>query len=232
MSLGAVLKRHKRTLMSFQNNFLIPFINKAAWRYMQFDPESYPVGDYKFNAQGSLGVIAREYEVGQLVQLLQTVPADSPLYPTLLNSIIDNMNLSNRETLLEQLAAANAPNPEEQQKQQALFEKEVAVKDATIASLKGTAAEAAAHAKLYSAQADDVPIQSQIKMVDAATDSLQPGDGDDKEFERRLTILRELREERKVDFQEKQLQANIDQQKAAQAAAQNDAAQLEQALNV
>ena len=38
MSLGAIIKRHKRTLINFQQAFLIPFVKKAAYRYMQFDP--------------------------------------------------------------------------------------------------------------------------------------------------------------------------------------------------
>ena len=53
MSLGAIIKRHKRTLINFQQSFLIPFVKKAAYRYMQFDPEGYPVADYKFNASSS-----------------------------------------------------------------------------------------------------------------------------------------------------------------------------------
>jgi hypothetical protein len=73
MSMGAIIKRHKRTLINFQESFLIPMIEKTAWRYMQFDPEHYPVSDYKFVPSSSLGVIAREYEVTQLVQLLQTL---------------------------------------------------------------------------------------------------------------------------------------------------------------
>jgi hypothetical protein len=83
MSMGAIIKRHKRTLINFQESFLIPMIEKTAWRYMQFDPEHYPVSDYKFVPSSSLGVIAREYEVTQLVQLLQTLGQDSPMYPML-----------------------------------------------------------------------------------------------------------------------------------------------------
>jgi hypothetical protein len=48
-------------------------IEKSAWRYMQFAPELYPVQDFKFIPSSSLGIIAREYEVTQLVQLLQTM---------------------------------------------------------------------------------------------------------------------------------------------------------------
>jgi hypothetical protein len=80
MSLGAIIKRHKRTLINFQESFLIPFVTKVAHRYMQFEPEIYPVNDYKFEVVSSLGIIAREYEVTQLVQLLQTMGSESPLY--------------------------------------------------------------------------------------------------------------------------------------------------------
>ena len=31
--LGAIIKRHKRTLLNFQDCFLIPFVKKAACRY-------------------------------------------------------------------------------------------------------------------------------------------------------------------------------------------------------
>jgi hypothetical protein len=38
MSMSSVIKRQKRTLINFQECFLVPFIKKAAWRYMQFEP--------------------------------------------------------------------------------------------------------------------------------------------------------------------------------------------------
>ena len=123
MSLGAIIKRHKRTLINFQQSFLIPFVKMAACRYMQFDPENYPVKDYKFNTTSTLGIIAREYEVTQLVQLLQTMSPESPLYNTLIQSIIDNMNVSNREELIakiDEAAQAAQPTPEQQQMQQAV----------------------------------------------------------------------------------------------------------------
>ena len=123
MSLGAIIKRHKRTLINFQESFLIPFVTKAAHRYMQFNPERYPVADYKFHTSSSLGIIAREYEVTQLVQLLQTMQQDNPMYSQLIMSIIDNMNLSNREELISSLQQANQPNPEAQQAQQAMHSK-------------------------------------------------------------------------------------------------------------
>ena len=116
MGLGAVIKRHKRTLVNFQENFLIPFIEKAACRYMQFTPELYPVKDYKFVATSSLGVVAREYEVTQLVQLLQTMSPESPAYPLLIESIVSNMSLTNREQIIQVLRQANQPTPDNNKK--------------------------------------------------------------------------------------------------------------------
>src|SRR6056300_887870 len=149
MSLGAIIKRHKRTLINFQENFLIPFVEKAAYRYMQFEPELYPVKDYKFNATSSLGIIAREYEVTQLVQLLQTMQQDSPLYPVLVQSIIDNMNLSNREELIATMKKASEPHPEAQQMQQQMQQAQMAFQNAQTATLEAQAQEATARAQKY-----------------------------------------------------------------------------------
>ena len=115
MGLGAIIKRHKRTLVNFQDSFLIPMIKMSACRYMQFDPEKFPVKDYKFQVTSTLGIIAREYEVTQLVQLLQTMGNETPLYPLLIQSIIENMNLSNREELITLIEQAQQPDPQAQQ---------------------------------------------------------------------------------------------------------------------
>ena len=111
---------------------------------MQFDPENYPVKDYKFNTTSTLGIIAREYEVTQLVQLLQTMPADSPLYNTLIQSIIDNMNLSNREELMAKLSQAeqaSQPTEEQQQMQQQVAQAQMAFQQSQTAALNGQAQE-------------------------------------------------------------------------------------------
>ena len=118
MSLGAIIKRHKRTLLNFQDNFLIPFVQKVAHRYMQFDPDLYKAQDMKFVASSSLGIIAREYEVTQLVQLLQTMPAENPAYQLLVSNVVESMNLSKREQILAELAKANQPDPQAQEEQQ------------------------------------------------------------------------------------------------------------------
>ena len=202
MSLGAIIKRHKRTLINFQEAFLIPFVTKAAWRYMQFEPELYPVADYKFHTSSSLGIVAREYEVTQLVQLLQTMSPDTPMYPKLVMSIIDNMNLSNREELVQVLEQANQPNPEAQQAQQAAQQAQLQFQASQTAALNGQATESQARAQKITAEAQAIPMELEIDRIKAATVNLQAGSADDKEFERRLKISEQLLKEREIAVKE------------------------------
>jgi hypothetical protein len=206
MSLGAIIKRHKRTLINFQEAFLIPFVTKAAWRYMQFEPELYPVADYKFHTSSSLGIIAREYEVTQLVQLLQTMSPDTPMYPKLVTSIIDNMNLSNREELIATLEQANQPNPEAEQQamqaQQAAQQAQLAFQAAQAAALNGQAQESAARSQKLALEAQAIPQELEIDRIKAVTTNLKAGDADDKEFQKRLEISKQLLKEREVAVKE------------------------------
>ena len=175
MSLGAIIKRHKRTLINFHENFLVPFVTKAAHRYMQFAPELYPAKDFKFTAASTLGIIAREYEVTQLVQLLQTMSPDSPMYPLLIESIVDNMNLSNREQIIQKIREANQPNPEMQQMQMAKFESDMAFQQAQTAALQGQAAESQARTQKYRMETEAIPEElaiDELTAVAKATDLL------------------------------------------------------------
>jgi hypothetical protein len=214
MSLGAIIKRHKRTLINFQESFLIPFVQKTAWRYMQFEPELYPVADYKFHTSSALGIIAREYEVTQLVQLLQTMSPDTPMYPKLVMSIIDNMNLSNREELIATLEQANQPNPEAQQAQQMAQQGQMAFQASQTAALNGQAAESQARAQKIAIEAQAIPQELEIDRIKAVTTNLDKGDADDKEFQRRLEISKQLLKEREVAVKEE----NVAKQAAPQPA--------------
>jgi len=203
MSLGAIIKRHKRTLINFQESFLIPFVTKAAHRYMQFDPEHYPVSDYKFHATSTLGIMAREYEVTQLVQLLQTMKADSPLYGSLISAIIDNMNISNREELIARLEQASQPTPEQQQAAQQAQQAQLEFQQSQTAALMGQAQESQARAQKISVEAQAIPQELQISKIKAITTNLQAGDQDDKEFERRLKVAELALKEKDIKLKEK-----------------------------
>jgi hypothetical protein len=200
MSLGGIIKRQKRTLVNFQESFLMPFIEKAAWRYMQFEPELFPVNDYKFVATSTLGIVAREYEVAQLVQLLQTMPQDSPVYPIIMQAVIDNMNITNREDLIQTMIQAQQPNPEQQQMQQALAEEDRAFKNSQTAALNAQAAESNARAQKIALEARGVPVELETARIKAVASSQTASDSD-KDFEKRMRLANLALDEKKLGLE-------------------------------
>ena len=200
MSMGGVIKRQKRTLVNFQESFLLPFVEKAAYRYMQFEPELFPVNDYKFVATSTLGIVAREYEVAQLVQLLQTMPQDSPVYPIIMQSVIDNMNITNREDLIETMVKAQQPDPEQQKMQQAIAEEDRAFKNSQTAALNAQAAESNARAKKIELEGRGIPVELETDRIKAVASSVSATD-DDKDFEKRMRIAGLALDEKKLGLE-------------------------------
>jgi hypothetical protein len=119
----------------------------------------------------------------------------SPLYNTLIQSIIDNMNLSNREELL----SAMQPNPQAQQAAQALQQAQLQFQQSQTAALSAQAQESAARATKLSAEAQAVPMELEIDRINAVTRNLREGDAEDKEFERRLKIADALLKEKAIE---------------------------------
>lgn len=101
MIASSAIKRSKRTLANIERHFTKPFIQKAAWRYMQFDPDRYPTRDVKFQVHSTLGIMARELEQQQLTTLLQTAPPDSPMAWMLIRSIYENSSITDREEMIQ-----------------------------------------------------------------------------------------------------------------------------------
>jgi hypothetical protein len=208
MGLGAIIKRHKRTLINFQECFLIPFVQQSAWRYMQYHPDKFPTGDFKFVPSSSLGVIAREYEVSQLVQLLQTMSPDTPMYPELVKSVVDNMNLANRETLIAKLSEASQPDP----MAQAGVEMEIKQKEAYISVLQGQAMESAARTAKVNTETELLPMEAETDRLKVLTTNINEGDADEKEFLQRAKVAELVLKEREIESKEaivnKQMQDN------------------------
>jgi hypothetical protein len=163
-------------------------IEKCAWRYMQFAPELYPVSDYKFVPTSSLGIIAREYEVTQLVQLLQTMDKQSPMYPQLLEAIIDHMNISNREELIQSLRKSSQPDPQKQQAAQQQAQLQAAQLQAQVSAFNAQAAESNARAQKITAEIPIEQYDAETDRIKAIATNLKAGDADDKEFEKRAKI--------------------------------------------
>jgi len=189
MAVASIIKKYKRTLVNFQEDFLIPFIKKAAFRYMQFDPERYPSTDLNFLPTATLGIIAREYEQQQFISLLQTLGPDTPILPVLMKGIVSNSSLSNRAELLQMLDQMAQPNPDQQQKQQMQEMLALQAAQAQIAVNTSQAERNRAEAVSTIIDAKLKPQEVQAKIMQATTTNL-PNDADlaDREFNKRVKM--------------------------------------------
>ena len=199
MSQGGIVKRQKRTLVNFQENFLIPFVKKAAFRYMQFNPEEYPIGDYNFIPFSSLGAMAREYEVAQLSQILQVVPPESPAHGAIVKGIIDHLNVTNREELIQAIEAGNQPDPQAQQAAQQAQQMQMAITQGQVQLLNAQAAESNSRAQKYNVEAQLAPQEVTLKYSDQNNDGAV-----DADFEKRIRLSELLLKERELENKERE----------------------------
>ena len=187
MAVATIIKKYKRTLVNFQEDFLIPFIQKASFRYMQFDPERYPSVDMKFIPTATLGIIAREYEQQQFIGLLQTLGPNTPVLPLILKGILNNSSLTNRYELIAALEQMSQPNPEAQQMQQMQQQLALQAAQAQIAVNTTQAEQNRAEATKLMTEAQLMPQELQIKAVSSATKNL-PAGNESNEFDKRVKI--------------------------------------------
>jgi len=153
MMQSAAIKRQKRTLMNFQNTFLIPLINKAMYRKIQFDVDRYPVNDYKFVPYSTMGIMAKELEMNQMVQMLQAIPKDSPAFNVILLAMMQNSSIHNRDAIVFGLQQGAETNPEAEQMQQMGMQLTMEQAQANIAKTQAEAQEEQARAQLHMSQA-------------------------------------------------------------------------------
>ena len=125
MMLSAVLKRSKRTLRNIEGQLLGPLVNKVVWRMMQFDQTRYPSQDYKFKVVGALGAQAREFEIAQLTQLIQTQEQGTPGYYMVLKGILRNYNIEDKENLMDIIDKALEASMQPPQPPQPTFDEQV-----------------------------------------------------------------------------------------------------------
>jgi hypothetical protein len=189
MAVATIIKKYKRTLVNFQEDFLIPFIQKAAFRYMQFDPERYPSVDMTFIPTATLGIIAREHEQQMFIGLLQTLGPNTPVLPLILKGVLANSSLTNRYELMEQLDKMSQPNPQAEQMAQMQQQLQMQAAQAQIAVNTTQAEQNRAEAQKLQVEAQLMPMEIQAKNMAATTKNL-PNQDDlaSKEFDKRVKI--------------------------------------------
>jgi hypothetical protein len=204
MAVASIIKKYKRTLTNFQEDFLMPFIKKAAFRYMQFDPERYPSVDMSFIPTATLGIMAREYEQQQFISLLQTLGPNTPVLPVILKGIVANSSLSNRYEMMAELEKMNQPDPQQQQMQMMQDQLKMQLAQAQLALLQAQTAERAANAQQTQVETQMMPVELQAKMVTAASTNLDQGD----DFEKRLKLADLMLKEKNVNLKVADIASN------------------------
>jgi len=204
MAMAGIIKKYKRTLSNFQEDFMIPFIYKAAYRFMQFDSERYPSVDMVFIPTATLGIIAREHEQQQMIGLLQTLGPNTPVLPLLLRGILSNSSLSNRGELMDALAKMSQPDPQAQQTQQ--MQQQLAMQSAQAGLAVQTA-----QAQKYQAEAQQTMVETQmmpekmkIDIIQSAATNLDNG-GD---FEKRLKLADMMLKEKQINLKAADISSN------------------------
>jgi len=187
MAVATIIKKYKRTLVNFQEDFLIPFIQKAAFRYMQFDPERYPSVDMRFVPTATLGIIAREYEQQQFIGLLQTLGPNTPVLPLILKGILNNSSLTNRYELMGALDQMSQPDPQAQQMQEMQQQLAMQAQQAQIAVNTTQAEQNRAEATKLMTEAQLMPQEVQAKVIASTTKNL-PAGNESNEFDKRVKI--------------------------------------------
>jgi hypothetical protein len=211
MAMAGIIKKYKRTLTNFQEDFLVPLIKKVAFRYMQFDPERYPSVDMKFLPTATLGIMAREYEQQQLIGLLQTLGPNTPVLPIILKGIIANSSLSNRAEMEAALAQMSQPDPQQAQMQQMAAQMEMEQKQATTESLKARAMRDGAEAQKTMVEAQLAPEEVKAKIISSISTNIN-GQNQDGEFEKRAKIAELMLKEKDINNKGKIVEMQMQKQ--------------------
>jgi hypothetical protein len=223
MAVASIIKKYKRTLVNFQEDFLIPFINKAAYRFMQFDPERYPSVDMVFIPTATLGIIAREYEQAQFISLLQTLGPDTPVLPIILKGIVANSSLSNRAELMQRLDSMGQVDPEAQQKQMVQEQLALQAAQAQIAVNTTQAEQNRAEATKIMIDTKLKPLEVQAKIQQGLTANL-PNQADmaSREFDKRVKVAELMLKEADIKNKSKIVELQMSKAKDNVVGAEND----------
>jgi hypothetical protein len=223
MAVASIIKKYKRTLVNFQEDFLVPFIKKAAFRYMQFDPNRYPSVDMNFIPTATLGIIAREYEQQQFIGLLQTLGPQTPVLPIILKGIISNSSLSNRFELMDALDKMSQVDPQAQQMQQAQAQLQMQQAQAQIALVTTQAEQNRADATKKMVEAQYIPQEVQAKVIASTTNNLPTQDAQaSAEFDKRVKIAELMLKESDIRNKSKIVEMQMADKASAQSQVKQD----------
>jgi hypothetical protein len=214
MAVASLIKKNKRTLTNFQEDFLSPFIKKAAFRFMQFDPERYPSADLNFVPTATLGIMAREYEQSQFIALLQTLGPNTPVLPLILKGVIANSSLSNRAEMIEALDKMAQPDPQQAavQQQQQLLQLQAIQAQTAVNQTQAERNKAEAMSAMIDAQLK--PKEVEAKIAASLTQNLPSNDQlASQEFDKRVKIAELMLKEADIKNKSKIVEMQMNESK-------------------
>ncbi len=91
-----LVKRTNRTIRLISKNYLNPLVEVMYLRHVEFNNEKYPFSDINFRVRSAAGMIAREVENQQIVQMLQFIPPGSGPFWLLLGRAVENMGAKDK----------------------------------------------------------------------------------------------------------------------------------------
>jgi hypothetical protein len=102
-----------------------------------------------------MGIMAKELEMTQMIQLLSMTQQGTPPFALLLMSIFENSSLSNREEMKMAIAQTMQPDPQQQQLQQIAQQMELQKAQAEIKETEASAMKDFAHAAKFQSEVQD-----------------------------------------------------------------------------
>ena len=125
------------------------------------------------------------------------------MYGALVQAIVDNMNVNNREELSQILMQANQPNPEEEAMKKQMQDMQIRQGEAQIAVYEAQANESNMRAEKYRVEAELEPRKIENERIDAVADVR---DGvTEQEFQRRLAVANTRLKEKDLNIKEKKV---------------------------
>ena len=120
------------------------------------------------------------------------------MYPMLVEYIVDNMGLSNREQIIAKLRQVNQPNPEQQQAQQMAQQLQMATAQAQLEAIQATTQETMSRIQQNQVETQLLPVEEETKRIAAMAKTMGMDD-----FEK-------LVEYEKLELKEKELDTKED----------------------
>lgn len=188
LAASSFIKRSKRTMFNIEE-FLNRLVRRCLHLKMQFEPEKYPQ-DYEFSVRGTIGIMAREIEQQQMVNLVSVLGPDSPASMPIIQAIFEHSGSPVKMEVVSALKAAaeREPTPEEQAAQRA----QLLLPIRSVEKLEAEIMKIVSESNLKDAQAEKV--EEETENIDF--------DGDIAEMTATLEVQDRVNASRQLDIME------------------------------